>query len=139
MLLRNFDFATKYFNLESKIELEDTSNPRINGWYKIINGLLSALLVEDNNIYFLYGDKRIRIMESCKVLLKNINTENELSLVRGSDVLIRFLYHLPDPKLNVSPFEYINESDFNWGEFLAEIINDRERQRNFVMNLMEGH
>ena len=139
MLLRNFDFATMYFDHKSKTELEETSNPKINGWYKFINGLLSALIVIDNNLYFLYGEDKKLIKESYRVLLnRSSNTESELSLLDGDNILVKFLYNLPDPILSVSPFEYIDEDDFKWGEFIAKIINDKERQRNFVMNLMES-
>lgn len=140
MLLRNFDFATRYFDYETKTELEDTSNPRIYGWYRFINGLLSALIVVDFNIYFLHGEKKILINDSYKALLKRINnTESEFRLMDGCEIFVKFIYQLPDSKLNTSPFEYIDEDDFKWGEFIAKIINDKERQRNFVINLMENH
>lgn len=140
MLLRNFDFSTKYFDYKSKNELEETSPPQVNGWYKFINGLLSGLLVMDNNLYFLYGEDKILILGSHRVLLKeNSSAESEFSLVDGNDVLVKVSYHLPAPGFSVSPFEYIDEDDFKWGEFIAKIINDKERQRNFVMNLMECH
>lgn len=140
MLLRNFDYAVKYFDYRSKIEFEKTSNSPINGWYKFINGLLSALLVIDNNLYFLYGKEKFLITESHRVLLKRENNvESNFSLIIGDDVLVKFLYSLPDPKLNVSPFEYIDEEDFKWGDFIEKIINDGERKRNFIMNIMESH
>ncbi len=139
MFLRNFDYATRYLDYKSKTELEESSNPQINGWYKFINGLLSALLVMDNSLYFLYGEDKFLITDSCRVLLKERSKlENEFVLVNGNNELVRFLYSLPDPKLNVSPFEYIDEEDFKWGNFIEKIINDKERQRNFVMNLMES-
>jgi hypothetical protein len=139
MLLRNFDFATTYFDYKSKTELEENSNPKINGWYKFINGLFSALLVTDNCLYFLHGEDKFLISSTCQVLLKEkSNMGNEFVLVNKNNELVRFLYSLPDPKLNVSPFEYIDEDDFKWGDFIAKIINDKERQRNFVMNLMES-
>jgi len=138
MLLRNFDFATKYFDYKSKTELEESSSPKINGWYKFINGLLSALLVIDSSLYFLYGEDKFLITDSCEVLLKEKSKlENEFVLVNGNNELVRFLYSLPDSKLNVSPFEYIDENDFKWSDFIAKIINDEERKRNFVSNLME--
>ena len=138
MLLKNFDFATTYFNYKLKTEFEDTSNLKINGWYKFINGTLTALMAIENNLYFIYGENKIQIKEPYKVLLKRSHsTESEFSLVDGSDVQVKFSYHVPDLKFNVSPFEYLDEDDFIWGEFIAKIINDKERQRNFVANLME--
>ncbi len=139
MLLQNFDFATKYFDYKSKTELDGNLNLKINGWCKFINGLLTGLLVIDNHLYFLYGDEKILIKDSYKVLLKGSNnTEAELSLFDGNDIIVKFLSPLPDLKLNVSPFEYIDDDTFNWGEFIAKIVNDKERQRNFIMNLMES-
>jgi len=64
ILLRNFDFAVKYYDYELKAEINETSNPKINGWYKYINETLSAILVRDNNIYILYGEDEILIKKS---------------------------------------------------------------------------
>lgn len=137
MLFRNFDFATKYYDYQSNTELEMTSNPQINGWYKFIDGLLTALFVTDGKLYFLYGEEKILITEFHRVLLKEINNvENEFSLININDVLVRFLYSISDSKLNVSPFEYIDEDDFKWGDFIAKIINDKERKQSYVMNLL---
>lgn len=139
MILRNFDFAIKYFDYKSKTEIEKTSNPPINGWYKFINGILSALIVIDNNLCFLFGEEKFLITESYRVLLEvKSNVENKFSLINGNDVLVEFLYSKPSTKLNVSPFEYIDENDFKWGDFIAKIINDESRKRNFVTNLMES-
>jgi len=139
MLLRNFDFATKYFDYKSKTELEKSSSLHINGWYKFINGILSSLLVKDNRLYFIYGEDKFLITGSCKVLLKEKSKlENEFVLLNGSNELIRFLYPLPEPELFVSPFEYIDEDCLNWGSLIANIINNKDRQRNFVTNLMES-
>ena len=139
MLLRNFDFAIKYFDYQSKVEHEETSNPKINGWYKYINGVLSALLVIDKNLYFLYGEDRFLIVESNKVLLQEkTKDENNFFLFDGNNELVKFSYSLVDLQINISPFEYIDEDDFKWGSFIEKIINDKERQSNFVMNLMES-
>ncbi|WP_428667806.1 hypothetical protein [Runella sp.] len=139
ILLRNFDYATKFFDYKSKNEINDTSNPKINGWYKFISGILSALLVIENNLYFLYRDEMFLITDLHRVLLKETSKiENKFYLMNGNEVLVKFLYSLPESKLNVPPFEYIDETDFKWGDFIEKIINDRERKRSFIMNLMEG-
>lgn len=139
MLLRNFDFAVKYFDYNSKIELENTLNPKINGWYKFINGLLSGLLVVNNNLYFLHGENKFLITESNRVSIKGKGDfENEFSLLNGNDVFVRFVYSIPNAKLSTSPFEYIDEDDFKWGEFIEKIMNNEDRKRSFVLNIMES-
>lgn len=140
MLLRNFDFAKKYFDYKSNTEFEDISNPKINGWYKFVDGQFSALLVIDFNVYFLYGEQKILINESKMLLIKkNSNNKSEAILIDGNEIFIKFLYELPDITLFVSLFEYIDEDDLKWGELIAKIINDRESQKNFITNLIKGY
>ncbi len=101
---------------------------------------MTGLLVEDGCLYFLFGEEKFLITESHQVLLEvKSNVENKFSLIKGNDVLVEFLYSKPSTKLNVSPIEYIDEDDFKWGDFIARIINDESRKRNFVTNLMESH
>lgn len=138
-LLKNFDLFKEYYNIDTKQFCPFENLQKTVGIYKIIKSIMTGLLIEDSNLYFLYGEEKFLITESHRVLLRvKSNVENEFSLIDGNDVLVRFLYSTPDSKLNVSPFEYIDEDDFKWGDFIAKIINDGERKRNFVMNLMEN-
>jgi hypothetical protein len=99
---------------------------------------LSAILVRDNNIYFLYGEDEILIKESSKVFLERRNDTNyEFNLVEGNNIIIHFFFNQDSSTSNISPFEYIDEDDFRWGDFLAKIINNNERKINFIANLME--
>lgn len=139
MLLRNFDFAIKYFDYKSKTEFEDISNSKINGWYKFVNGLISGLFVIDNNLFFLYGKDKILIIDSHRVLLKKSNKiRSEFNLINDNDVLVKFQLNQLDCDYNISPFEYIDEEDFKWHEFISRIINDSERKKNFITNLMDN-
>jgi len=138
ILLRNFDFAIKYFDFKSKTEIEDTSSPRIKGWYKFVNGQITGLLVNNNNLYFLFGKNQFLIEKPHRILLKEkVESECEFILVSGNEVIVRFLFLVPNEIQQTAPFEYIDEDDFKWGNFIAKIINDEERKKTFVMNLME--
>lgn len=105
----------------------------------MIKSIMTGLFVEDGILYFLFGEEKFVVTEFYQVLLEEkSDVENKFSLINGNDVIVSFLYSKPDAKLNVSPFEYIDEDDFNWGEFIAKVVNDKERQRSFIKNLMEG-
>lgn len=135
-MLRNFDYAIKYFDFRFKAEMEITSNPAINGWYKFINGVLSALFVQDSRIYFLFGDNKFLITGFHRVLVElATNAENKFCLSDGDDVLVEFIYSKPTNNFNYSPFEYIDEVDNDWGFFIARIVNDEARKGNFIANL----
>lgn len=139
MLLRNFDIAVKYFDYISNYEVENHSTPKICGWYKFIDGQISALLVNENKLYFRYGVNTYLISRSHKVTINKINNnESKFSLVDGNRVIAMFNYLNPVPFLNLPPFDFINQADQDWGMFLEKILNNEERKRNFVLNLMEA-
>lgn len=133
MLLQRFDLDAKCLDYESKTEIDKVSNQQIIGWYTFVEGMLSALLVMDNSLYFLHGSDKFLITDTHKILLQETSKgEYECILINGDDVLVRFPYPGQDLKFYVSPFEYIEPEDFIWAEFLARTINDLERKRNFV-------
>lgn len=138
-LLGNFDVFKEYYNIETKRFYSFDTLQKTVGIYKIIKGKMTGLLVKDDNLYFLFGEEKFLITDSHKGLLKEkSNAEKEFNLIYRNEVVVRFSYPLPDPKLNVSPFEYIDEEDFKWGDFIANIINNQERKKNFIANLMEN-
>lgn len=138
MLLRNFDFASNYYDVLRKIELKDFSSPKINGWYKFVNGKLTALLVSDNNLFLLYENNQYLVNERSEVILdKNVKSEIQFNYLDNCSLQLSFSYSNDDSILNFSPFEYIDEDDFKWEKFIEKIINDKERQKKFVANLTE--
>ena len=50
-----------------------------------------------------------------------------------------FLEYSSDDFLNISPFEYLDQEDFEWGGFIKKIINDENRKKTFIANLMSPH
>jgi hypothetical protein len=134
-LLSNFDVFKEYYDLDTKQFCSFESAQKNVGTYKIIGNIMIGLLVEDKELYFLYGNDKFLITESYRVLIKERSKlENEFTLLNGNDVIVRFLYPLPDPKLNISPFEYIDEDDFKWGDFIEKIVNNPERRKRYMSN-----
>ncbi|WP_143961160.1 hypothetical protein [Litoribacter populi] len=138
MLLRNFDIAASYINYYTKEEIENNDVVKISGWYKVVNGVFSAIFVSENKLYFIYGEEKILIKESSKVFLNKISDSEEEFLLIENEIIVKFTYRCEYPLINFSPFEYIDEDDFKWAGFIEKIINDKNRQRNFVLNIMEG-
>lgn len=135
-LLKNFDLFKEYYNIDNKQFCSFENLQKTVGIYKIIKSIMTGLLVEDGILYFLFGEEKFVLTKFHSVLLEvKSNVENRFSLISGNDLFVSFLYLIPSTKLNVSPFEYIDEDDFNWGIFIANIVNDKERQRSFIMNL----
>ncbi len=139
-LVHNFDLFREYYDIDAKRFCSFKTLRKSIGKYKMIEGKMTGLLVEDNALYFLYGETRFLVTGACKVLLNKISkTAGEVSFVNTGEVVVSFLYEFVGGELNVAPFEYIDEEDFDWGLFLANVINDPERKKTFITNLMERY
>jgi len=133
-LLGNFDLFNEYYDIDAKKFYSFETLKKTVGVYKIIGSKMTGLLVENGELFLFNGDDKYLITESNKVLIKEKNKKvNEFILFKGNKELVRFFYPLPDSKLlNISPFEYIDEEDFKWGDFIGNIINNSNRKRNFL-------
>lgn len=138
-LLRNFELHNILFDLESGEEFKNLE-PVINiyGWYRQIEGVLTALYVEKNELYFLFGTTKFQVGDDCKVDLKQL-TENtmELLIYHKEDLIVRFSLPFIPKFTYPAPFDYLNELEQDWGLFIQEIINNPVRRRNMISNLME--
>jgi hypothetical protein len=138
-LLRNFELHDILFDLESGKEFENLEPvTNIYGWYRQIEDVLTALYVEKNELYFLFGTTTFHVGDHCKVDLIQL-TENtmELLIYHKEDLIVRFSFPFA-PKFNYpTPFDYLNDLEQDWGLFIQEIINNPIRRRNMISNLME--
>ena len=140
ILLRNFDDVSMYFNLELKINIQNSSISSVNGIYKLIDNELSALLVLDYKLYFVLEDEIKLIDDTFSVNVENSDYDNNkiVKFFSNEILVFQFSYAPPNEFLNTSPFEYIEEEDFNWGMFIENIINNKHRKLTFIRNLMKS-
>lgn len=139
MILMNYDFANKYLDLELKKEFRDTSSLKKSGFYTMELNKFSAILYKEDNLYFLYGDEEFLITDQVKVLItETSSTENEFCLVNGNEVLVNFLYLPPDPKFKETPFYHLKDEDLDWGLFLMNRINNKEKKSKCILFLKTG-
>lgn len=98
------------------------------------------MLVSDNGLYFLHDESELLITDGFRVLIKESENKfnREFNLFDGKEKLLDFIYSLPEREINISPFEYIDDEDFKWGDFLKNTIEIPERRQNFINVLMEG-
>ncbi|WP_336827896.1 hypothetical protein [Sphingobacterium multivorum] len=138
-LLRNFELHDILFDLESGKELKNLEPvTNIYGWYRQIEDVLTALYVEKNELYFLFGTTTFHVGDHCKVNLIPLaeNTMEHL-IYHKEDLIVRFSYPFA-PKFNYpAPFDDRNDLEQDWGLFIQEIINNPLRRRNMISNLME--
>ncbi|RFS15040.1 hypothetical protein [Emticicia sp. C21] len=140
ILLRNFNNAFQYFDFDSKKYIKKESISNINGWYMLIDNVFSGLLVLDSTLYFLWENEQFIVNDNLKVEIDRNYSQNKslFKLLSFDRIIVQFAYETPKNLLNTSPFEYIDEDDFNWGEYLASIINNLDKKKQFLENLMSS-
>jgi hypothetical protein len=135
--LKNFDSINLVLNIESNLISQDQTFLNINGWYKIIKNSISGIFAQNNNLYFWWNGKDILITDEFKIEIESVNhNEKSLKMFKSDELLIQFNYTIQEQNLTFSPFEYIDESDFDWGVFLQKIVNNKKAKEEFVLNNM---
>lgn len=136
MIFRNFDYAKKYYDYSLKTEFENNTNPEICGWYKNHDDQFSALFVENSKLYFEFAGNLFFISDSTNVDINQISEENnEFYIIENQEVVLKFRFKENSSNLNVAPFEYLDDEDSNWLEFVRNIINDKIRKNTFITNM----
>jgi hypothetical protein len=133
-LLINFDKTKEYLDIQKhEIHLFDTLQPTI-GLYKKLNSGLSAIYVEDNKLFILWNGWNYEVTDSCNVKFENEEKPNQKTFqyYDVNTLLFKFTYEIKISVSNISPFEYIDEDDSDWGMFVANIINDKKRKEAFI-------
>ncbi|MGJ1409050.1 hypothetical protein ACR78Z_05190 [Sphingobacterium thalpophilum] len=137
-LLRNFDIYNLFFDLESRKEFEILDMTiGITGWYKLLDSGMSALYVQEFELYFLFREKSFLIKEEHRVGLRKISENSvEFSITENQKTLVSFIYSALESESSPTPFEYLDDLESDWGVFIQEIINNPVRKQNFILNLM---
>ena len=134
-MLQSFDSATKFLDLNTLI-VKNEGNPVTIGWYKIVNGMICAFYVRNNNLMLKYGENDFLISSSSKAKSILINDNfYAFRLFEESKVIFEFLYEANKSLFNLEPFDYLDEEDFDWGLFLSNIINDPERKERILLQM----
>lgn len=149
ILLKDFNRYNRYVELGSKEEYIDSSlSSSMVGWFYESDCIFSALYIEDSILYFLFDKYKTPIHSNQKIKLSKHQLINDAplklyqrefklyeirNLVRETLVL-SFNY-------NVEEFHQITmeeEEDFDWGLFIANIFNSKNRQKSIIDFFSKG-
>ncbi|RFZ84318.1 hypothetical protein DYU05_01445 [Mucilaginibacter terrenus] len=134
--IRSFDFVNEYLDFENISQLGfNTSKIRWGIFKKTIDATI-ILLVESEKFYFIHSGKIYEINYHITASITIVNSSNCAFSLFYDDLLIStFTYQVDKLLYNISPFEYLDEEDFDWGLFLVNVINDPERQQRIIENI----
>jgi hypothetical protein len=138
-LLRNFENACLYFNIESSIVLNITNEPNIIGWYKVIDNSKCGILVENHNLYLFFDDIKILIAPNFIAKITNSEKPNYkfFTLFDHEKEILKFEYDFKVENIDDPITSFMSQNDFDWGVFIVSILNDPEKKKNFITNILE--
>lgn len=129
--LKNFLDNSLFWDFENKKEIIGLDNFSIFGWYMLFNNKFSSLYVLNKKLILQYGLDVIEIEADDRADVVFKNGVYYFKIIRNNMSLLDFSYKVV-PFGSISPFEFIDEEDFNWGFFLLNVINNIERRKNYI-------
>jgi hypothetical protein len=134
--LKNFNSATSFLELESKKMVFEDAKTDSKGWFHIEKGKLSAIYAKNNSAFLMVEDNVYPIHYNTTVKLKRMDNSTTATFELWNDYeKVVYFDYTKDEKYNInSPFEYLDDEDFDWGLFLYNIINSKERLEIFIEN-----
>mgnify|MGYP006357738991 FL=1 len=137
-LLKSFEKGNEYKDIISNTIYILSFNENSVGWFKYIKGVLSAVYVQENSLFFKFGNYCVNVFDiiECSVTYIDDNYSS-FTLYDVNRLKINFCYKHNKELYAIEPFDYIDEEDYDWGIFLCNIINDKERTMNIIQNIIK--
>lgn len=137
VFLQCFDDFSLKLNLNNRKIVKDFLSITTTGWYSVVQNKISALCLTKTDDYLLFGDVKIVIKENFNARWVVVKDQNVFELFEDSTLILSFSYFLVNgndlDRSNL--FGFVEQEDFNWGGFLSNLINDRERRNLIKANL----
>lgn len=137
ILLRNFEIANRFFDLHSNSFITTDSKIQSNGWYKLINEIISGLFVLNSNLYILYANEKYLITNNSSIDILDIDNRafRTCKYYQSGHLIFEFTYEMSYDISKISPFEYIDSEDSDWGSFIFNIVSSNVRKRAIIETL----
>jgi hypothetical protein len=133
-LLTNIDLANEYFDTEEHSFFVDVPGRKSVGFYKNCNQVISAIFADNGGLFIRVSDKMYEITEDCAAELTKCNNLGWrfFSLFREKALVMQFTYLTEYNYSHIPPFEFLDDEEFDWGEFLKNVVNSEERKKIFI-------
>lgn len=129
-LLQSFENSSYFMDIES-MEIIHSNQPLPSiGWYNRINKEICCFYLIDNVFVLKYKDKEVFLDYFTKaILLKNDYSYKLIVLNKENvDLEVEYLFNKSQYIFELDTSAFVEEEDFNWGLFINNIINNKERQ-----------
>jgi len=139
-LLSEFGFSIpgKYYDMDSNSFIEDGYNPNSEGWYKLIDGAVCAVVIIERKLYFIWGDKKYDFSDNYHIKLELGGHQNgrTLNFFQENKLIFQFGYEIEVCFEVASPlFDWwLTDEDYDWGLWVSNIFSNEERQMIVIEN-----
>ena len=136
--IKDYDSATRYYDLDSQTLLYDNSGLSVSGWFRKEGENLTAIYVEEGSLILLINDTKYEVGDQTYVEVKTTSSAAYaiFELLENHKKVAEVRYKVGERYNIQPPFEYLDDEDFDWGVFIAGIVNDKLRKRNFIEEMM---
>lgn len=134
-LLKSFDKGNNYYDTDADTFCIMGYNEKNIGWFKVVGEEISAIYFENNQLFFKLGDYNINIYDIVECFFVNIDNDKAIFTLYDKDEFkLNFCYEYKKDFSTLDPFDYIDDEDYNWGAFICNIVNSKERVQNIIQS-----
>lgn len=137
-LLRHFGSITNYYDLDNQKTLKGVYLDNFIGWYKIISGDICAIIVEKKFLYLIWRENKIDIGKSnLSIKIEDLDLKNikNIKFFDLNELVFQFKYEIE----SIDELDSLNwafeEEDYDWGLFLKNVFENKEKQNILIENL----
>lgn len=135
-IVRNFEAFNQYYDIDSNSFITSISVMDIIGWYKTVDKFVSILFVKNNKLNISLGDVNHQVNDNTQAKIEDLSDKmKRFMLLESNKVILFFDYDFQSNYSATSPFEYIDDEDFDWGLYLSNIVNNKNKRNNIILQL----
>jgi hypothetical protein len=135
-IIQSFSNFDEYLD-DRKVPIESKNISHITwGRFESIGSIMTVLFVLEQCFFFSIENEFFKISDSTTAFVEDVNVQSRLfKLFNDGLVVTEFIYEIDKTLFDIQPFDYLDEEDFDWGMFLCNIINNKDRQRRILVNV----
>lgn len=112
--------------------LKELAPGNISGYYSILSSKFCAIFKSGHEIILRVGEVQVPLVDDLTVAVTGTQDRRELVITECRKVLVSHEYSLdPSIQFENDPTPFVEEEDFDFGLFLANIAGSKERQEVF--------
>ncbi len=131
--LAQYDPEQGVFSIKTKTESGDQVTEKTDGFFSVLSDVFVALYRSEHALFLCVGDQRIVLTDDLRINVSGGADQRQLIVKKHSTIITQLTYCLDEEEnLADDPTPFIEDEDFDFGLFVANVANNHKRKQVFL-------